>query len=100
MSTYNETYIYKWINPNTNKEEILGNLIDYKELNQSGHGGRFQYTFDYSSPISEFKTSICEAFYNKNKLIIQGYIGMGMNYENGMSTIKKVESKDIDINEI
>jgi len=90
MSINTQTYIYKWINPNTNKEEILGKLIDYKSISQNGHGGRFQYTFNSSNSIIEFKTSTCEVYYNDNNhLIINGYVGMGMNNQTGMYTIKK-----------
>ena len=94
MSGNTQAYIYKWINPNTNKEEILGNLIEYKSLNQCGHGGRFQFTFDTTNINESINEQtfgkVCDVSYNdKNQLIIKGYIGMGMNYQTGMFTIKK-----------
>jgi hypothetical protein len=91
MSNNTQTYIYKWINPITNKEEILGTLIETKTLTDGSHGGRFQYTFDCPNNIDEFSIDVCTVSYNdKKQLIITGYIGMGMNYETGMSTINKV----------
>ena len=96
MSSNIQTYIYKWINPNTNKEEILGKLIESNLLKQSGHGGRFQFIFDTINNTESIKEqnfgSVCHTYYNdKNQLIINGYMGMGMNNQTGMSTIKKVD---------
>jgi len=82
-------YIYKWINPITYKEEILGTLIETKTLSAGGHGEILCYTFDSLNHINEFSNNECNVSHNKrNQLIIKGYSGMGMNFKTGLYTIK------------